>query len=77
MFPIEPPGMPIPIEPVDIPIVVPLESNAVPIHVPVAAAVPVPVGPLGAVAIPVGPVAVDEFPPHETKAMARATIIET
>jgi hypothetical protein len=77
MFPIEPPGIPIPIEPVDIPIVVPLESNAVPTHVPVAAAVPVPVGLPGAVAIAVGPVGVDVFPPHEATPTARAMIIGT
>jgi hypothetical protein len=44
MFLIDPPGMPMPIDPVDIPIVVPLESIAVPNLVPVAADIPFPVG---------------------------------
>jgi hypothetical protein len=78
MFPIEPPGIPIPIEPVDIPIVVPLESNAVPTHVPATAAeVPVPVGLVGAVAIAVWPAGIDVFPPHEAKPTAKAKTIET
>jgi hypothetical protein len=77
MFPIEPPGIPIPIEPVDIPIVVPLESSAVPTQVPVAAAVPVPAGLLGVAATAVGAVGIDVFPLHEAKPTARAKNIET
>jgi hypothetical protein len=74
MFPIEPPGIPMPIEPADIPIVVPLESVAVPTQVPVnAAAVPVPVGLLGVV----GPAGIDELPPHPAKTTAEARIIDT
>jgi hypothetical protein len=57
----------------DIPIVVPLESAAVPTQVPVAADVPVPIGLLGAV----GAAGVDEPPPHAAKATAKARIIET
>ena len=46
------------------PIVVPLESVAVPTQVPVAADVPVPVGLLGLVATVVGPAGVDVLPLH-------------
>ena len=55
--------MPMP-EPMDMPIVVPLESVAVPTQVPVAADVPVPVGLLGLVATVVGPAGVDVLPLH-------------
>jgi hypothetical protein len=72
MFPIEPPGIPMPIEAVDIPIVVPLESAAVPTQVPVAADVPVPVGLLGAV----GPAGIDELPPHAVTPTAKARTVE-
>ena len=72
MFPIGPPGMPIPIEPVDIPMVVPLESAAVPTQVPVAAAVPVPIGLLGAV----GAAGIDELPPQAVITTAKARTVE-
>jgi len=73
MFPIEPPGIPMPMEPMDIPIVVPLESAAVPTHVPVAAAVPVAIGLLGAV----GAAGIDELPPHAVTPTAKARTAET
>jgi hypothetical protein len=74
MFPIEPPGIPMPMEPVDMPIVAPLESTAVPTQVPVTAAeVPVPVGLLGVVA----PAGIDELPSHPAVTTARARNSET
>jgi hypothetical protein len=58
----------------DIPIIVPLESDAVPIQVPVTAAeVPVPIGVLDVVA----PAGTDELPPHPAITTAKARIIET
>jgi len=59
-------------EPMDIPIVVPLESAAVPTHLPVAADVPVPIGLLAAV----GAVGIDELPPHAVTPTAKARTVE-
>ena len=84
MFPIEPPG--IPIDPVDMPIVVPLESTAVPTHVPVTAETPVEpldvegpaVGLLGVDAIAAGLPGVDALPPlHAANPTASVNTIET
>jgi hypothetical protein len=65
-----------PIEPVDIPIVVPLESAAVPTQVPVAADVPVPVGLLGVGATAVGLVGIDVFPLHAVKPTTKAKTVD-
>jgi len=60
-------------EPMDIPIVVPLESAAVPTQVPVAADVPVPIGLLAAVE----EAGIDELPPHAVTPTAKARTVET
>jgi hypothetical protein len=73
MFPIDPPGIPMPIDPVDIPIVVPLESVAVPTQVPVAADDPVPAATPGVV----GPAGVDALPPHALRRTPKTRITET
>jgi hypothetical protein len=86
MFPIEPPGIPIPIDPVDMPIVVPLESTAVPTHVPVTAETPVEpldveapaVGLLGVGATVAGLPGVDALPLlHAASPTASVNTIET